>query len=421
MQRSAQGERGQALIITVGAMFALLAFAAIAIDASNWYRARHSAQVAADSAALAAANCLANASTGEACTSTTDTADAQQMATTYARDNGLTIPAGDVTVSSSDVTVNSPVSAPSLFAGIAKLASATVNPVVAVATFTEGSTVCTAAAEAAGACYAIYAANQTCGSNNGFVSNSTSETITGGVHSQGSMNISNGSFKFNSPITYSSGNCPYMAQRNATMLGTYRPLPGGNQAASYWPMDYSTVFTSCSGASCTGPNGTPSYCGAAAANYTFDWSSHPTGIYCAYGTGTPGDPATWNGKIAFSNGPNIGSSSNYVGLTLIAGSISVSAGNVFIKAAPGADGCVLYALETDSQAGGTAIWVGNGNYGWDGEFFAPNGTVSVNSSSSTGTFIEARNVDLVNFSFTGDGPIDPASGVLTHGSDRLIR
>ncbi|HWD70671.1 MAG TPA: pilus assembly protein TadG-related protein, partial [Solirubrobacteraceae bacterium] len=59
--RSFRGdESGQSLIVIVSAMTVLLGIAAFAIDTANWMVRHHDAQVVADSAALAAAQCLAN-------------------------------------------------------------------------------------------------------------------------------------------------------------------------------------------------------------------------------------------------------------------------------------------------------------------------------------------------------------------------
>ena len=77
--------RGQAMVIAAAAMFVVMLMAALAIDTAAGYQRRHQAQVAADAASLAAANCLADAGeTGDACTSTTDTTDAVRVATTIA-------------------------------------------------------------------------------------------------------------------------------------------------------------------------------------------------------------------------------------------------------------------------------------------------------------------------------------------------
>ena len=75
-------QSGQSLIIVALAMTAMLGMAAIGIDVSTWYQKHHQAQVVADAAALAAANCLAHPNTGPSpqCSSSTDTTDATTVA-----------------------------------------------------------------------------------------------------------------------------------------------------------------------------------------------------------------------------------------------------------------------------------------------------------------------------------------------------
>jgi hypothetical protein len=70
-------------------MFVVLAMSAFSIDLATWYQKRHQAQVAADAAALAAANCLANGKTTGDCKSATDTTDAINVASNIASSNGV--------------------------------------------------------------------------------------------------------------------------------------------------------------------------------------------------------------------------------------------------------------------------------------------------------------------------------------------
>lgn len=106
---AAGAERGQALIITTIAMTLVLLMSAFAIDLATWYQKHHQAQVAADAAALAAANCLANGKTvstpnGISCSSYTDTTAAQQVGTNIATTN-LPNSNDQVTVNTTNKTV----------------------------------------------------------------------------------------------------------------------------------------------------------------------------------------------------------------------------------------------------------------------------------------------------------------------------
>lgn len=113
---------GQSLIIVVLAMFVVLAISAFAIDLAQWYQRHHQAQISADAAALAAANCLAHG----ACTDATPTGDAAATATTLADSNHVPI-SGSVTITNNQVTVTTAASAPVSFAsmlGVHPVASA---------------------------------------------------------------------------------------------------------------------------------------------------------------------------------------------------------------------------------------------------------------------------------------------------------
>ena len=440
MRHLRSAESGQSLVLVAISMGVILAVAAFAIDAASWMQRHHQAQVVADSAALAAANCLANPGTKSssieiggtkttvpACSSSTDTTDATTVAEDYAQANGVSITPSQISfdTSSGHVNINATTTSGGFFATIFGLRTTT-QAAAAQAKWTSGSNACTAAAQAAHECYAIYAANQTCGSSDGWVTSSASLTVNGAIHSQGSLNISNGTFTLNGSVTYSSGNCTYTAQQNGTENGTNTPTAGGNQASSYWPLDYSTIFPACSSGGtyqCTGPNGTPSYCTGAAASYAWNYnqnSSPPTGIYCAYGTGTPSNPSTWNGAFSF-NSATWGSSSSPVSLTMIGGYVTGTSSTVYLQPASNADNCLVYALDADSADGGAAYTWGNGNSHDTGAIFAPNGSINLNSTYTTSGFLEAQNINTSNltYTFTGTGPVAGAGGGA--GSDILTQ
>ena len=78
-------ERGQALVMVVVAMMALVGMAALVLDVGHWYVTQRKAQTAADAGALAAAQELPNA------------ANATAVANNYATTNLATASAIDVT------------------------------------------------------------------------------------------------------------------------------------------------------------------------------------------------------------------------------------------------------------------------------------------------------------------------------------
>jgi hypothetical protein len=447
LRRLRSEQRGQSLIVVSLAMVVVLGVSAMAIDVGTWYVKHHQDQVIADSAALAAANCLAHPNTGPntstmpQCTSGTDTTDAETVAVAYAARNGL--PASDlqVNITNNQVTVKAKTSnTPAFFANMFGI-NTTTQSAHAVAGWTSvQSTTCTTADENAGECYAIYAQNAACGSNDGWVTNETSERINGAVHSQGALNISDGSFTFTGPITYSSGNCTYTQAGNLSMssgTGYYTPAAGDNQTSSFWPINYATDFPACGSASSVscvtvnGVSGVPSYCtdvSTSASGFTFSsnngnpeipYSGH---VYCSIGQGTGvnnSNPATWNGPITFSNGANTGSSSNPVDATFIGGYVNATSSTLYL--APELDNCLIYALDTDSASGGDAISFPNGTYNFTGTMFAPNGTINLTETSATAAFLEAQNVDTVNLSYTGDGPLATGSSSSSTGTDSLTQ
>ena len=77
----------QSVVVVVISMTLIFAVAAFAIDVGQWFAKHHQAQVSADAAALAAANCLAL----QQCSSTTAAPgdDAYDKAVLYSNDNGV--------------------------------------------------------------------------------------------------------------------------------------------------------------------------------------------------------------------------------------------------------------------------------------------------------------------------------------------
>jgi hypothetical protein len=454
-----ESESGQSLIVIVSAMTVVLAVAALAIDGSSWMVKHHRAQIVADSAALAAANCLAHpgqASTIElggtqtavpACSSSTDSADAQTVAVEYAAANGLTITSSNVVVANNTVTVTAPASAPGLFAAIFGIGSSK-ESAAAQAGWTAGSSyTCTGSAAQ---CSAVYAGNTACPSNNspnssqspqpGFQDGSTSggatPTVNGVVHSEGGFIVENSGPSFNGtpPATvsgscYSSGNMPDYG--HATSV-----------ASQSWPVNYaaSPYFTACT-TNCITVNGianVPPYC-TQATNSTsgYNFTSATGGlpisgnVYCSIGSGTASNPATWNGPITIqTNDPasaNGSCSGTFPQVTFIGGNVNFinlsNGGGTTVCLSPDLDNCLMYST------GNVNIY--NGVFSWTGNIFAPAGTVQLGTQSAGGDsdnsssgMLEAWNVYLINvtLNLTGDGPIPgSSSGGSSGGSDALLQ
>jgi Putative Flp pilus-assembly TadE/G-like len=449
LRRLRSEQRGQSLIVVSLAMVVVLGVSALAIDVGTWYVRHHQDQVIADSAALAAANCLANPNTGPntstmpQCTSGTDTGDAKQVAVAYAARNGLQISPNQVTISSNTVQVKATSNTPAFFANMLGISTTTESAHAIAGWNSAVSTTCTLADESAGECYAIYAQNAACGSNDGWVVGSTGLDIVGAVHTQGALNMnpSGGTYTLKGPFTYSSSNCTYVPNQETTYSsGSSTPTAGGNEPASYWPLDFSTVFTACGPTdtyqcvTINGQPGLPSYCTDESTNvhgFVFGWSNNGTEpysghVYCSVGTGNPSNPATWNGPITFSDGASAGTSSSPLSATFIGGYINATSSTLDL--APGLDNCLFYALDTDAAASSSygssiyAIELQNGTYTFGGTMFSPNGTINLGSTAGTAGFLEGQNVNTSNLNYTGNGPVDAASGSSSStGTDSLVQ
>jgi hypothetical protein len=449
LRRLHREESGQSLIIMISSMTVLLAVAAYGIDAASWMVRHHQAQVIADSAAMAAAHCLANpgqsgtiningtSTAVPACSSNSDTADAQTDAVAYAAANGLTITASNVVINTTKDTVNvtAPAHSSATFATMFGLGSTT-QTAAAQAGWTAGaSATCTKAGSAN--CSAIYAGDTSCASGKGIQFGTQAQggmqlNMTGAVHSEGVMAWQG----YNVTVTasglsvagscYTSGNTPSVDNMTATQVS---PEP--------WPVDYrnSPYFTACTTTCVTvsgsggGVPGVPSYCTNASQSATGITFTQATGdapvtnnVYCAIGTGNPSNPATWNGQIYIA-----GNTSGCQNDTFIGGNIILYDASDCFNA--DVDGCVMYATGGSGSANGGGIELYDDTFNWTGTLFAPLGTIQLGttnsggdgSASSTG-LIEGLDVNIVNatLGLTGDGPPLGGSGSSSGGGTDVL-
>jgi Putative Flp pilus-assembly TadE/G-like len=451
LRRLHRDESGQSLIVIVLSMVVLLGMAAFGIDTATWMVRHHQAQVVADSAALAAAHCLANpgqtgsidlkgtVTTVPACSSSSDTTDAQTDAIDYAAANGLTITTNNVTINPTKGTVSVTAPAPStaVFASMFGLGSTT-QTAAAEAGWTAGASSTCSKAGAAN-CSVIYAADTNCGSGKGIqfgtqAQGGMSLNMTGAIHSEGVMAWPGSNVTVTASGLSVSGSC-YSAGSTPTIDG----MTATQVASETWPVDYrnSPYFTACTTTCTTVTNnsggsaiaGVPSYCTNASTSTTgITFSNSVNGdspiagtVYCAIGTGTPSNPATWNGQIYI--GANTSGCQND---TFIGGNIVVYGASDCFNAQ--VDGCVMYATGGSGSTNGGGIELYNDTLNWTGTLFAPLGTVQLgttnsggdSSSSSTG-LIEGLDVNIINASLglTGDGPPLGNSGSSSGGSDTL--
>lgn len=387
-------------------MFVIIAIAAVAIDLSSWYQKHHRAQVSADAAALAAANCEAAGT----CNNTTGT----QTAVNYVKTNsGVTIPTNDVQIANQTVTVTTPLPSSSFFAAaVSALFGNTTQTAVARASWKIAGSNCTTTG---GRCAFIFANDNSCSGPGVTIQTSgSSGAVTGTVISNAGISWSASGNPGGTAYATENVNCGGATGSNWAGKTTYSVSP---YWPNDWPINYANIYSACgTGMSfaCTGPSGTPSYCTVAAVSPNGNFGG--TGValtgnqfYCAVGTGTASNPATWNGSIT------IPSSFTGTNATFIGGTISIST-----KASVSPyTGSALLAYATGSGDSSTCSanaisLTGDGNTGTvSGDVFAPNGGACVNigGNETYSGFIQAYDVWYSsNGNDTGDGPITSSSG-----------
>jgi Flp pilus assembly protein TadG len=407
LRRRGAGESGVVLVLVAVMMVAFLGMAALAIDVGSFYQAQRQAQSAADAGALAAGQDLPGSSTS-----------ATSDGTTYATTND---PGATATVttpyagSSSVVKVTVNTTTPSFFGHIFGLTHANVSASAVV-----GETQLPACSSPGTGCYGIFAMDSGCGSN-GVTFNGAGNTVTGGVHSNGSIDLIGGTQSLG-PTTY--GNGTGCAVTQGGKGDTFKSGPTAQAPITQWPDDYSQVLTACGGAgavACTGPNGTPSYCTQAQANFNFPTDPIATGnVYCAYGTtGTPSTPSTWTGLISFTSG-TFGTASVPIQGTWIGGTIEVGRQSFLTTQTTTPSYPVFYATGSGncSTASSGGVCMTAAGSGVNGAMFAPAGTIEFNGSGSTSNFLESQDVNLVGGNFTGNGPSD--AGTTTSSSTESL-
>jgi Flp pilus assembly protein TadG len=387
-EQARAGERGQALVIVVLAMVVIIGMAALAIDIASWYQKHHQAQVAADAAALAAAHCLASTT----CTSTTAAAT---VATSYASANGVGISTTNVSFSGSNVTVTTPNPAPTFFAHVLGIGNV-VAQASAVATWNTSNEACGSTAGGGANCYAVFGYNDTCGSQNGVFNNGNNTSVTGAIHSNGSLNdVGNKNVSFPGPNSYGGPN-------SCSESGHFTS-PTRNPSLLPYPVDYSGL------SSVSGDNATPPACTVnVTGSYTYDGNS---GVYC--------DPT---GTIT------IGTSTPAGGATFIAQNVIVNANNYTLVPYNWPTNPLLIYQTSGGWNGSSCSSIGtlNLNMGlgtFSGFIFAPCSTISLtaNNNTSSTMFIEGYNVKLQGGQFTGDGPQSGPGGNTIPGQDYLIQ
>jgi Flp pilus assembly protein TadG len=450
-------ESGQSLIVIVSAMTVLLGIAGFAIEGASWMVRHHDAQIVADSAALAAAQCLATpnqagsiviAGTQESvpgCSSSTDVSNAQQVAIDYAAANGITITDSNVNVDTTKdlVTVSDSTSTPGLFARVFGIGSST-QSARAGAGWSASANQCTS--PGGSSCDFLFAENSNCqNSNNGItLTMSGNATVSGQIQSNGNLNdtvsgnISLGTGSYG-PNT--NGTC-----KLNTVYSGHNPwgtLPTQATSDYPFPVDYTKDFPPCGGSgelACQA-NGYPSFCTNEGSSITLTGSGSgdsaiTQNIYCASGTGTKSTPSTWNGSITVTLSGNYTLYDTFVG-----GSVSfIGSGNDILSSCGytvsgfSSSDCaasvpapvttnypVMYATGSSSNALNITV---SGGQTINGDLFAPNGTAALTMSGNKTltTMVEANNISgTVSGTFEGDGPAAGSNGTAGPGSVSLVQ
>ena len=194
--RLRRDESGQSLALVLISMVLILGVSAFAVDVASWFVQRHHAQVSADAAALAAANCMANVGvSGNACTSATDTTDAKSVANNYANANGPAIQTVTVDTSARTVSVTTHTTGSLTFGGAVGISapSITAHAVAAYGTVTLPSSVfaqdCQSPVPTGQLTTALTSPCTVLCSQAGIGIDANNITITGALATNGSINV----------------------------------------------------------------------------------------------------------------------------------------------------------------------------------------------------------------------------------------
>lgn len=404
---SLRHEGGQSLVIVALAMAGILAVAAFGIDVSQWYATRHQAQVAADSAALAGANCMAAGGTTTSCATTPGT---------YVSDNNMSSSNAQFnTPASGDITVTVTAKGSNFFASALGISPPTYTE-KAIASWKPsiqkpcGTTTTN--------CDFMFAYNNdACSAGNALTVNvQGSVSVSGNIVTNGNLSGSQtggaSTGEINGSESYGYG-CAGSPNSGKPWLNP----PTMASGPVTWPIDYTPDFPACSGSACV--NGYPAWC-TVTHGTAGTWTPTLTSgnIYCDSGGGTPSTPSTWTTG-------NISTSGTGLYDTFVAASITYGGGNLYscgyttsgyasADCSAGAPATtfnypIFYAVGADSSSpqGDAFYWSTSGNSQLYGDVFAPNGTayLSLGGTPVLSSFIEA---DYINASLSGnpsgDGP-----------------
>lgn len=390
-------ESGQSLVLVIVSMTVIIGIAAFAIDVAGWFVTRHHAQVAADAAALAAANQMAtDQNTGTA------TAVGQNFVAKNGLDNSTATVSIDTT--SYTVTVTVPTTGSVGFAGALGVGSPKISA-RAVASYLSGTTP-----------DALFAASSNCSSGISFAGNGNGSannlSLTGGVHSNGSLLGGIGGGSTIGAMTFGTG----CSNQLGSIHGTVSVAPYATTNTATWPVPYDS-------SSCTLQNGTSCYfnpasaCSSSNGGYTAGSVNPPAGITSTLGSSN----ITITGNVGSSQNPVVlcapngtitlnGGSGTAIHGTLYASTFAWSTNGATIT--PPSDDLGIYyssGVTSSGCSGGTGLNLDGNNLSLNSAYvYAPCQSVTVYHNNGTG-FIEAQSISISgnNWTFAGSGPIAP--------------
>jgi hypothetical protein len=398
IQAAIHHESGQSLVVVVLALIVIMGVSALAIDVSGWFVTRHHAQVAADAAALAAANYMATSS-GQGSV-TTATGYARQ----YVADNGFNGNNATVTVNTSaaTVTVTVPTTGSIFFARALGFGPPNISA-TAVASYETGSSP-----------YALFAGG-TCasGGGTGIDLNLNGNTTLDGVHSNGDLSgqIGNNTSVNLNTLSMTSGCSSTLQNGNSAKSPTVTPAPTG---VLNYPVNYASTSCKINGVvNCYFPVAPepPPQC-----TYTAGvGQSIPSGLAIT----SSGNDITISGSIGSSTTPVVLCAPN--GTITVATNNTTYYGTLYAQTVDlNGEGITLYPPPDQLgiyETGTTTVQLNPGQGNGKGSnndvlvnayIFAPNATVSLGGNNGSG-FIEANSINVSgnNWQFVGTGPSDP--------------
>jgi len=420
----------------------IMGIAVLAIDVSSWYERHHHDQVVADSAALAAANCLGNPAAANttvngvsmpACSSGTDASDAQNLAVAYAAANDLAITTSNVTVDTGagKVTVTASDSAPPFLASVFGIGTTT-ETAQGIAHYGASCV------QVAGSpnCISMFAGNNTCptaapGDKHHVPSPPTGLDLLTGDRGGGGETITdafsngyfyNGANSGNTTLTVTGVPCsadypspPNSKNTTFTTMPQAIPYPEVwsdpptcTYTASYWTTNTSAPLADQidaggrgPGVYCTTPGVSPSACS--------DGLDQTAGAI--YVGALSGSGYEFVGPcITLSGSATVQSSS---GQPLVYGTSNIS---IAATAATATTAGTLPTCTVNNEANGSTYIDGN-NTVVGGVVYDQCGTVVVEGNGTSVGFVEAWNIEVVKNNVTGDGPTT-VNGVIS--PDQLI-